>query len=1003
LYYIATREGVDLQPLEKELNAFENDMKSSAENEAYMKYINERPRSNGLFGNISTNDVNEISNYMKKISNQRCVFRGIISLGQEDAEDLNFTNKESWAKFLHENLPDIGETFGISNTNLAWVAAFHNEQRHPHVHFMLWSEAKEQHIKPFISIPQQHKCRELLSKQMFKQEREQYVRLKTDFRDLLTKSTQKDIKLEVESLKQEVLGIPEYRTLSRINKQLLTDSTKRILELVEAIPPEGSFKYRYMPPEVKEKINSLVSTMLSKYELQDEYKKFLKYTEQMALTYSPTEKEQQVTLDKARKDIDTRLGNIVLKSVKELRTNKDLYYSIINSKPETELIDPIDSIDEFDSSEEKVDLSASPEIDYSEPSLSNDTVFIRSGQEFDVLASPGIDYLEPSSSNGAVFLNSEQELDLSASPEIDYSEPSLSNGAVFIKWSREFKSASAELYADSCDFDKALSLLDGEHRRGNILATYEIGKIYERNLAGFDPELASTYYQEALSGFHIIYNSNQKHSIYAAYRLGKMYQYGQGTDKNIESAKSWYEKAINNVYAQYALAKILMSEARENDDFSNKANIVNLLKSSSEKNNYATYELGRIYHEGLFDTQNPDLSQKYYKQAFDGFSEMLNKSEKNDDLLYRLGKMHQLGLGTDVDIEQATLLFEKAAVLKNTNALYSLSKIYIQSNDEKLLKKAIKILEELYELTPENHLVSYALGSAYSDPKTKSYDIFKAVKFLEHTAELGNDFAMLKLGNLYSGSAEKHPELPTNIPLAISYLEKSADLGNSLAMYSLGKIFSNTDSGHYNIRKAIKHLERAASLGNDFAMLKLGNMYSDSADKYPELLANIPLAISYLEESANMGNLQAMYSLGKLLSDPESSHYDIHNAIDFLERSADLGNDFAMLKLGNIYLWGKGVPQDKEKGIHWLDKSAAAGNEYAEQSKRAFETFEEEKATQQAFSLFENLLRSLCYSNNKARNSSLYTDKGIKGNQKALRENARKNPHKHSQAYEPEV
>ncbi|WP_097006507.1 MobP3 family relaxase [Lacrimispora amygdalina] len=947
LYYIATREGVDLQPLEKELNSFEKNMKSAAENEAYIKYINERPRSNGLFGNINTNDVNGICNYMKKISNKRCIFRGIISLSQEDAEDLNFTNKESWAKFIHENLPDIGETFGISNANLAWVAAFHNEQRHPHVHFMLWSEAKEQHIKPFISIPQQHKCRELLSKQMFKQEREQYARLKTDFRDLLTKSTKKDIKQEIDSLKQEVLGIPEFRTLSRINKQLLSDSTKKILELVEAVPSEGSLKYKYMPPEVKEKINSLVSTILSKYEIQDEYKKFFNYTEQMALTYSPTEKQRQVTLDKARKDIDTRLGNIVLNSVKELRTNKDLYFSVINQKSEIEIIDPVDSIDEFDSS----------------------------GQEFD----------------------------LTALPKIDYSEHSLSNDAVFINWNREFKAALAELYADSPDFDKAISLLDGEHRKGNILATYEIGKIYERNLAGSDPELAATYYQEALSGFYTIYNSNQKQSNYAAYRLGKMYQYGQGTDENIESAKSWYEKADNNVYAQYALAKILMSEAKANDDFSNKAHIVNLLKSSSEKNNYAAFELGRIYHEGLFDTLNDDISKKYYKQAFDGFSEMLIKSEKNDDLLYRLGKMHQLGLGTEVDIEQATLLFEKAAALKNTNALYSLSKIYIQSNDEHLLKKAIEILEKLYKLTPENHLVSYALGSAYSDPKAKSYDIFKAIKFLEHAAELGNDFAMLKLGNIYCRPAEKYPELPVNIPLAISYLEKSADLGNSLAMYSLGKIFSATDLGHYDIRKAIEHLERAASLGNDFAMLKLGNMYSDSKDKYPKLLANIPLAISYLEKSANMGNHQAMYSFGKLLSAPDTSHYDIHKAIDFLEQSAYLGNDFAMLKLGNIYLWGKGVSQNKEKGIYWLDKSAAAGNEFAERSKQAYETFEEEKATQQVFSLFGNLLRSLCYSNNKARNGSLYTDKGIKGNKKALRENARRNPHKHSQTYEPEV
>lgn len=871
LYYIATREGVDLQPLEQELKSFKNDMSDAAENETYIKYINERPRSNGLFGNIDTNDVNAVCKYLKKISNRQCVFRGIVSLSQEDAEELNFTSKENWAKFLHENLPDIGEKLGISSNDLTWVAAYHNEQGHPHVHYMLWSEAKEQHIKPYISIPQQHQCRELLSKQMFKQEREMYMHLKTNFRDLLTKSTREDIRREIELLKQEVFGLPEYRTLSRINNQLLSDSTKKLLELAEAIPLSGSMKYRYMPPEIKEKINLFVGTMLSKYELQDEYKKFLRYSEQMALTYSSSEKKQQVTLVKAKKDIDSRLGNIVLKAIKDLQKNKNLYFSVIDKKSEIEL-HPLDNVGEFD----------------------------LSGQEFD----------------------------LSSSLKSD-SEHFYRNGATYIKWSEEYKTATDEFYSDLPDFDKVIELLDGEHQKGNILATYELGKIHERNLSNsnLNPDLATTYYQEALSGFQSIYNIKQNQSFYAAYRIGKMFQYGQGIEKNLESAKSWYEKAENNAYAQYALAKILMSESRANKDLNHSSLIVNLLKNSSKKNFYASYELGRIYQEGLFDKQNSDLSQRYYKQAFDGFSEMLRKSEKNDDLLYRLGKMYQLGLGTDVDIEQATILFEKAAVLKNINALYSLSKIYMQSNDEELLKKAINILNELYEINPENDLVLYALGSAYSYTQSENYDINKAIKFLEHAAELGNDFALFKLGNIYSEPAEKHPELPVNIPLALTYLEKSAGLGNNLAMYSMGKIFSDIDS----------------------------------------------------------------------------EHYDIHKAIRFLEQSASLGNDFAMLKLGNIYLWGKGVPQDKEKGIYWLDKSAASGNEYAEQSKQAYDTFEKEKAMQQTFSLFGNLLKSLCYSNNKARTGSLYTDKSIKGNKKALRENARKNPYKHSHLYDTEI
>jgi len=955
LYYIATREGVDLQPLEQELSTFKNDMSKSAENDAYMKYISERPRSNGLFGNIDTNDVNAACTHMKKISKNKCVFRGIVSLCQVDAEELNFTNKESWAKFLQETLPDVGEKLGISGNDLSWVAAYHNEHGHPHVHYMLWSEAKEQHINPFISVPQQHQCRELLSKKMFEQERELYTSLKTNFRDILTDGTKEFMPKEILNLKQEVLGLPEYRSLYRINKQLLQESTKELLELVEMLPQQGRIKsYKYMPPDVKEKIQSVTKLLLGKYELQDEYQKFLKAHEQLTLAYTPTKKEKEIGMRKAKDDIDNRLGNIILSAVRELRQNKDLYFSVIDSKSDAGF------------SEQSAEIETDSDIFSPEPDPSSDP-------------SP----------------------DLSSAADFEFQKPLIRTSAVYIKWDKGYKAATSELCSKTPDFDKAIKLLNAEHQKGNVLATYELGEIYERNLANANPELAETYYQEALRGFCALFDG--EHSFYSAYRLGKMYEYGQGTEKNIESAKAWYEKAEDNVYAQYSLAEILMSEAKANDDFSSNVHIIDLLESSSVKNNYASYELGRIYHDGLFAKQDSAASQTYYKQAFNGFSQVLVKSETNDDLLYRLGKMHQLGLGTTIDVKKATKLFEKAAVLKNTNALYSLSKIYVQSNDEKLLKKAIKMLEELHELTPENHLVTYALGSAYSDPQSKYYDIHKAVKYLEHSGNLDNDFAMLKLGNIYSDSTEKYPELPANLSLAISYLDKSARLGNHLAMYSLGKLFSDTDSDHYNIHKAINFLERSAGLGNDFAMLKLGNIYSDSTDKYPELPANVPLAISYLEKSADMGNNQAMYFLGKLFSDPDSSHFDIHKSIDFLERSADLGNDFAMLKLGNLCLWGKGVPQDKEKGIYWLDKSAAAGNEYAEQSKQAYETYEEEKAMQQAFSLFGSLLRSLCYSNNQARTCSLYTDKGIKGNKKALRENARKNPHKHSHDYNSEA
>ncbi len=67
--YIATREGVDLtstsyeHSLQEEILSMENpDEQTAAPNDLYVKYIAERPRSNGLFGNIKQLDPVTLGN-----------------------------------------------------------------------------------------------------------------------------------------------------------------------------------------------------------------------------------------------------------------------------------------------------------------------------------------------------------------------------------------------------------------------------------------------------------------------------------------------------------------------------------------------------------------------------------------------------------------------------------------------------------------------------------------------------------------------------------------------------------------------------------------------------------------------------------------------------------------------------------------------------------------------------------------------------------------------------
>lgn len=323
LHYIATREGVDLKPLKEEL---------AADNETYMRYIHERPRSHGLFGNIDTDDLTSVLKVMKTVSKKQCVYRGILSLSEEDAKELGFMNKDAWNNYLLLALPDISEILGIPASELQWVAAFHNEKGHPHVHYMLWTSNPTHVQSPFISVPQQHQCRELFSGRFFAEERSILNIQKTKQRNQVIESGKQDTQTELQRLVDDICTQNEYRVLRKINRTLLNESSKKLLDLVEHLPVKGSIKYAYMPPDVKGKVDHLVKAIINKPEIKQEYDAFLNYHKQIAETYSPTRKELQIAILKAKEDIDQRLANVVLKAAQELRKEKNIYYAIQNTR-----------------------------------------------------------------------------------------------------------------------------------------------------------------------------------------------------------------------------------------------------------------------------------------------------------------------------------------------------------------------------------------------------------------------------------------------------------------------------------------------------------------------------------------------------------------------------------------------------------------------------------------------------------------------------------------------
>ena len=106
--------------------------------DVYLRYIDERPGSNGLF---TDEGVPIVLSQVQKEMNEHPgnIWTHIISLRREDAERLGYNNPDAWMHLLRSQRNMIAQQMKIAPENFRWYAAFHNEGHHPHVHMMAYS------------------------------------------------------------------------------------------------------------------------------------------------------------------------------------------------------------------------------------------------------------------------------------------------------------------------------------------------------------------------------------------------------------------------------------------------------------------------------------------------------------------------------------------------------------------------------------------------------------------------------------------------------------------------------------------------------------------------------------------------------------------------------------------------------------------------------------------------------------------------------------------------
>ena len=224
-----------------------------------VKYYAERPGvekfgAHGLFS--QTDDKIDLDALATEVSNHKgIIWTHIISLRREDAERLRYNNASQWRDLIRSNVAEIADAHNIDLSNLRWYAAFHDKDHHPHVHLMVFANDAKQ---GWITKSNIDKMRSLFGNEIFRGEQYRLFEMQTQYRERV-KNRFKELIDHYEQ--NEFNPTPELNVLFlKLAEQLKTVKGKKV--------------YGYLPKEVKQTVDEIVSVLAKDKNIAELYKKW---------------------------------------------------------------------------------------------------------------------------------------------------------------------------------------------------------------------------------------------------------------------------------------------------------------------------------------------------------------------------------------------------------------------------------------------------------------------------------------------------------------------------------------------------------------------------------------------------------------------------------------------------------------------------------------------------------------------------------------------------------
>lgn len=259
-------------------------------------------------------DLERAERILKDRSNERTVYRAVISVGRETAEQKGLYRRECWERIVNEHIGVLAEEMGIKPENFCWCASMHYAKNHPHVHIVYWdngTDPRPESVPKHIFEKKAEHIRAEFSKALF---HEEILEQQKSQREQL-----KEIRQMLQSMCREANPEKSMNVVRLYGDGTLDALSQQLEELLKYIPAKGSLRYAYVSPEYKALVDRVVESCLSLPELHKELEQYERCTRQIAALYSNGKAGSTQSWERAYAKLHRELANEVLRSVVEMQ------------------------------------------------------------------------------------------------------------------------------------------------------------------------------------------------------------------------------------------------------------------------------------------------------------------------------------------------------------------------------------------------------------------------------------------------------------------------------------------------------------------------------------------------------------------------------------------------------------------------------------------------------------------------------------------------------------